>query len=220
MTTSKPSRHPASSAGRSPGPGALAGRVLGTTPWRRTRGGRADRPGTPAAGPVSAAAAPPGACATCCTELRGDIRPLDRSTTGCRHLQAACALRSGPRRHTATRHALVEQPAPLTAPLPAPPSPPDLDPARQPHRRTLRRIQPATYELRCDSPELDRRHGWVAFRSAPTGSTGAPASISVPRARSCASPPEPPAEIQPTRSSDPTLRAVGGVPGRLPVRYR
>ena len=33
----------------------------------------------------------------------------------------------------------------------------------------------------CDLPELDRRHGWEGFRSAPTGSTGAPASISVPR---------------------------------------
>ena len=128
-----------------------------------------------------------------------------------------------------------------------------------------------------------------AFRSAPTGSTGAPASISVPRARSCAAPPrsrpQPPqrgpftearaagggvwddrraggaagarlaaggpeggggrhtwtrrplaaretasetapaapelaAEIQVTRSSDPTLRAAGGVPGRLPGQYR
>ena len=44
----------------------------------------------------------------------------------------------------------------------------------------------------CDLPELDRRHGWEGFRSAPTGSTGAPASISVPRARSCASPPRSP----------------------------
>ena len=32
--------------------------------------------------------------------------------------------------------------------------------------------------------------------------------------------PELAAEIQVTRSSDPTLRAAGGVPGRLPGRYR
>ena len=90
---------------------------------------------------------------------------------------------------------------------PNPQQPPDLDLLGDRIAELSARIQAATYELLCYLREFDRQHGWEGFRSVPTGSTGAPASTSAPRARSCASRPR-----WPISTTSPRPWPAGGFP--------